>query len=81
MKIKYENTTKAIRNAGKVINMNTIKINKVCSKLKNNRLKTRTTHSQTVLLNVRQKTPQFCYMNLFLYFWDIIKQYGIKWDI
>ena len=39
MKIKYENTTKAIRNAGKVLNMNIIVINKNSGKLKNYRFK------------------------------------------
>jgi len=34
MKIKYENTTKAIHNAGKVLNMNIAAINKISSKLK-----------------------------------------------
>ena len=32
--IKHESTTKAIRNAGKVLNMNIITINKISSKLK-----------------------------------------------
>jgi hypothetical protein len=34
MKIKYENTTKAIRNAGKVLNMNIVAANKISAKLK-----------------------------------------------
>ena len=36
---KPQHTTKAIRNAGKTLNMNIIAINKICSKLKNNRFK------------------------------------------
>ena len=39
MKIKYENTTKAIRNAGKVLNMNIVVLNKISGKLKINRFK------------------------------------------
>ena len=39
MKIKYENTTKAIRNAGIVLNMNLIARNKNSTKLKINRFK------------------------------------------
>jgi len=31
---KHENTTKAIRNAGKFLNMNIVAINKISSKLK-----------------------------------------------
>ncbi len=40
--------TKAIRNAGKVLIMNIITLNKISSKLKVWCLKSRTTHSQTV---------------------------------
>ena len=36
---KYDRTTKAIRNAGKVLNMNIIPLNKISVKLKNNRFK------------------------------------------
>lgn len=32
--LKYERTTKAIRNAGKVLNMNIVAINKISSKMK-----------------------------------------------
>ena len=35
--IKHESTTKAIRNAGKMLNMNIIAINKISDKLKINR--------------------------------------------
>ena len=41
----------AISNAGKVLNMNVIEINKERYKLKHNRFKTRTTHSRTVVLH------------------------------
>jgi len=37
--IKHESTTKAIRNAGKVLNMNIVTINKISGKLKINRFK------------------------------------------
>ena len=36
---KHQAVTKAIRNAGKVLNMSIIEINKVSGKLKNNRFK------------------------------------------
>ena len=36
---KHESITKAIRNAGKVLNMKIIDINKMCGKLKINRFK------------------------------------------
>ena len=39
MNTKHIHTTKAIRNAGKVLNMNLITINKISSKLKNYRFK------------------------------------------
>ena len=37
---KHQAVTKAIRNAGKVLNMSIIEINKVSGKLKNNHFKT-----------------------------------------
>ncbi len=37
--IKHESTTKAIRNAGKVLNMKIVAINKISGKLKINRFK------------------------------------------
>ena len=43
--------TKAIRNAGKVLNLSVIAINKISSKLKVWSSKSRTTHSQTVVHN------------------------------
>ncbi len=38
-KKESQRTTKAIRNAGKVLNMNIVAINNMCGKLKNNRFK------------------------------------------
>jgi hypothetical protein len=37
--MEKQQITKAIRNAGKVLNMNIIEINRICGKLENNRFK------------------------------------------